>query len=148
MAKYAIARTDGGVSIMETVGKATPEECIAKWPTEDQDAVVSVTPIDNNAIPSVRTFRDAWKVNGKSVDHDMAKARDIQMARIRHERDMVLVAKDTEAIIAIGRGDQAAAARVETEKQKLRDLPQAVQADVDAARTPDELKAVWPRELG
>jgi len=147
MAKYAIERTDGGVSIMETVNEATPDECIGKWTDEDRAAIVSITPIDVADIPADRTFRDAWKVNGKAVDHDMVKARGIQMTRIRVARNKKLAEKDTEWIIATSQQNAAAVATVEAEKQILRDLPQVVQSDVDAAKTPDELGAVWPVEL-
>ena len=147
MAKFAIELADGGVSIMEPVGDVTPEECVAKWLPEDQDAVVSIVLIDDAAIPTDRTFRAAWNANGKSIETDMAKAKDIQQARIRRERDKLLKAEDAVWTIAFSRGLTAEAATIEARRQILRDIPQTVDADIKQAKTPDELKVIWPKEL-
>lgn len=91
---------------------------------------------DVTEIPEDRTFREAWKDNGK-VEIDMPKARDIHMDRIRADRDKALAKLDTE---------QMKGRDVATEKQALRDLPDTF--DLTTAATPDELKALWPAELG
>jgi len=147
MAKFAIERADGGVSVMETVDDVTPDECITKWSFEDRRNIVSVTEIPPGAISTDRTFRDAWKVNDKIIDHDMTKARAIQMKRIRAARDKLLVAKDTEGLIANSKKDAAAVAKVEADKQALRDLPATYQSSIDAAATVSDLKKAWPLEL-
>ena len=46
---------------------------------------------------------------------------------------------------AQGRGESSAAAAVEVEREALRQIPQTI--DLDSARTPDELDAIWPAEL-
>lgn len=137
MTKYMITRADGGVSIMQLLDdKATPESEIAKWPEALRLSVVSVEPINIEAIPSDRTFRDAWCKAGGGIGVSMNKARQVHMGRIREVRDRELAKLDVEQLK--GRDVQA-------QKQKLRDIPQTF--DLTTAATPDELKALWPTEL-
>ncbi|MHA2403599.1 MAG: hypothetical protein ACXADH_11460, partial [Candidatus Kariarchaeaceae archaeon] len=89
-------------------------------------------------IPTDRTFRNVWTDNNPNdaVDVDMPKARGLWMAYIRELRDKKLQELDIEQL----KGNDVAA-----EKQVLRDLPANV--NLDAATTPDQLKAIMPDEL-
>lgn len=142
---YALKRTDGGVTILTTVGDATPEDCIAKWPEADRAAVVSIDPIDPADIPQDRTFRDAWTLDGRGITHDMPKARDIQRERMRRARSPKLEALDVAYQRADEAGDAAEKRRVGARKQALRDV--TTHPSIDAAKTPEELKQAWPAEL-
>jgi hypothetical protein len=75
---------------------------------------------------------------------NMAKARGVHMDKIRVVRDAELVKKDLTSLRAIEAGDTSAQARIATEKQTLRDIPQTFDLTTD---TPEELKAKWPSEL-
>lgn len=86
-------------------------------------------------VPSDRTFRNAWTWNGK-VDHDMEKCRAIHRDRMRAARAPKLAALDIKQL----RGED-----VEAEKAALRDV--TADPAIDAAKTPEELKAVWPEAL-
>jgi len=123
---YVIERQDGGTSIYNGTD-------LEAWASVNGEPV-SVREVSENEIPTDRTFRDAWT---KDLTIDMPKAREIQMAKIRKERDKALAALDIETL----KGKD-----VQAEKQILRDLPQNF--DLSVASTPEELKQLWPQELG
>lgn len=99
-------------------------------------------------MPPNRLFRDAWRSDGKRIAVDMAIARDMHRADIRKARDRMLAEKDAAWLREFSRGHTDAATAVEAERQILRDLPQAVEAHVQAATTPEALSAIWPAEIG
>ena len=122
MATFAIQMTDGSVAIMQTVGDATPEDCLAKWQPTQQANVVSHVAIDPATIPQSREFRGAWVLNDKIIDHDLDKAKAIQVARLAQAQ----IDADQTA------SDQAAQATAAA----------AVQATVDAAKSIADLTAI------
>jgi hypothetical protein len=75
----------------------------------------------------------------------MAKARVIHLAEIRRVRDAELAALDVPFMRAIETGDRDAQAAIAQQKQTLRDIPQTF--DLANARTPEQLKALWPDGL-
>lgn len=87
-------------------------------------------------------FRPAWRFDGavRRVVVAIEPAREVCRDQIRRARKPLLEALDVEQIRALGRGDQAEVARVETRKQALRDLPQ--DSRIAAAETLDELRAI------
>lgn len=92
--------------------------------------------IDVSELPQDRTFRNAWEKSGKQISINMDKARNIQMDKIRALRDKKLKELDIETM----KGND-----VQAQKQVLRDIPQTF--DLSVAKTPEELKALWPDEL-
>lgn len=98
-----------------------------------------------------RTYRNAWVDNGGKLETDLAKARELHLAHVRAARDPKFLELDKKQWPLIGpmfAGDKAASDKfqeLEAEKQKLRDLPATLH--VEAARSVDDLKAKWPREL-
>lgn len=147
MAHYAITMKDGSVAIMQTIGDVTVEACLAKWHPDEQAKVVSHIEIDPADVPADRAFRNEWRLDGRKVAVNMELARVSHMADIRKRRDAALATKDGEWLVAFSRGDQAGADAIEAERQKLRDVPQTIDADIKAAATPEALKATWPEEL-
>lgn len=135
---YAVERKDGGVSIMQT--SEDPQSCINQWSEADRAAVVAVRPIKKASIPADRTFRNAWTAD---LQVDMAKARDIWRDRMREARTPKLAGLDLEQVRA---GPDANKWReIEDKKQPLRDV--TADPAIEAAKTPDELKKVWPAIL-
>lgn len=126
-----IARSDGGVSIMRTIG--APDAEVKKWEQASNLMAVSYSEIADDDVPQDRTFRDAWTPD---LTVDMPKARDIHMDRIRLVRDEEMKKLDIE---------QLKGRDVTAEKQKLRDIPQTF--DLTKAKTAAELKALWPAVL-
>ena len=77
------------------------------------------------------------------INVNMTKARDIHRDKVRQARNPLLAAKDVEFQRALETG--ANTAEIVAAKQALRDAPTS--AAIEAATTPDELKASWDTEL-
>lgn len=77
------------------------------------------------------------------ININMNKARDIHRDKVRQARNPKLAAKDVEFQRALETGADTAA--IVAAKQALRDAPAS--AAIEAATTPDELKASWDAEL-
>ena len=77
------------------------------------------------------------------INVNMTKARDIHRDKVREARNPKLAAKDVEFQRALETGADTAA--IVAAKQALRDAPAS--AAIEAATTPDELKASWDAEL-
>jgi mRNA-degrading endonuclease HigB of HigAB toxin-antitoxin module len=67
------------------------------------------------------------------------------MEQIRKKRNGELQKLDVPFMMASERNDQEAVSKIATQKQKLRDIPQKY--DLSVFKTPEELKAAWPKEL-
>ena len=92
-------------------------------------------------IPAGRTFRDGWEANDNgTITVNMDAAKDIWRDKIRLAREPELAKLDTAFMKAQETGADTTA--IVAQKQALRDAP--AHADIDAATTPDELKAVQP----
>ena len=89
-------------------------------------------------VPADRTFRGAWQFNGAAVEIDMAAAKEIHRDNLRAARKPLLDALDVDYMKALETGGDASA--IAAQKQKLRDV--TADARIEAATTPDELKAL------
>lgn len=114
----------------------TIEQIAAK----DVPAGKSYEIVDVSAIPTDRTFRNAWRKVGATVEVSMPPAREIHRDHIREARDPLLAELDVKYMKALEQGQDTTA--IVAQKQALRDAPQDPR--IDAAQTPQELKAVWP----
>lgn len=131
---------DGGVAVVIPTGEIPIDQVLAK----DVPADVTGFIVDATAIPSDRSFRDAWKRNRRSIEHDMPKAREIHRDRIREARAPKLAELD----VALQReleNPRPNTTAIATQKQALRDATAA--PAIDAAQTVDELKATWDTAL-
>lgn len=98
-------------------------------------------------IPADRTFRNAWSDDGKGIGVNMDRAKDIARAQVRVDRPKLLEALDNalrpfDVKVALGTltdKDKATITALEAKRQALRDAPQ--HPAIDAAKTPDDLKA-------
>lgn len=99
-------------------------------------------------LPAGRRFREAWKARDGKAEVDMPRARAIHLERLRAARDRVLASSDGPYLRAVEADDRAAIATFKRARQKLRDLPADLAADLERAATPDQLDAIWPAELG
>ena len=97
--------------------------------------------VEPQAISSDRTFRNAWALgNDRVIEVDMEKARGIQKALIRVERDKAFQQLDTAYMMADEKGKATDKAAIAAQKQVLRDLP--ADPRITAASTPEELKVL------
>ncbi len=146
MTLLAIARPDGGLSLMRLLDDADPEAELAKWQTVHPDGYLGYHIIGEADVPEDRIFRNAWVMDGKTIGCDMDKAREIHRDAMRAARTPKLAALDIAYQRADEAKDDAAKAVIAAQKQELRDV--TADPRIDAAQTPAELKAVWPEVLG
>jgi len=76
---------------------------------------------------------------------NMAKARGIQMDKIREVRNKELVKKDIDFMKAL-EADDGSHKAISAEKKVLRDIPQTFDLTTEN-NSPEELKNKWPEEL-
>ena len=74
-----------------------------------------------------------------SITINMTKAKEIHRKHVRDARTPLLASLDTDFQRALETSSDTAA--IVSKKQALRDAP--ANAAIDAAKTPDELKAAW-----
>lgn len=133
---------DGSVSVVYPTGEV-PLDIV--WQKDVPANAVTVMRSLKSKIPQDRYFRDAWKQNLENIEIDMEKAKIIQMNHIRKFRDKELTKLDVEWTKKAAQKKNQEAEAVETQRQILRDLPTTF--DLSVAKTPDELKALWPNGL-
>lgn len=150
--RLAVARPDGGVSIMLLVledGHGISRQYTTELAVSElEKAGLGGLPfrlVRESDIPSERTFRDAWKMAGTKVAVDMPKAVEIQKDTLRKLRGDKFETLDMEQLKALVAKDEAKVAEIEAQKQLLRDVTKI--PELAAAQTPDELKLVVPEYL-
>lgn len=138
---YAINQIGGGVTILQTVGDASPKDVVKKWHPDQlaEHDLSSITTLDPAHVPQDRTFRNAWHLNNGAIKADIERARDILRDMIRTKRAPLLAALDVEFQRADEKGDASAKKRIAAEKQKLRDATD--DPAIAGAKTCEELKA-------
>jgi hypothetical protein len=133
------------MTTMNRIIYPTPEGSVAVIiPTESVELALKDVPsgvpyeiVDASAIPSDRTFRNAWKTNGKRVEVDLPKAKEIAHS-IRRARRAEEFAPYDEVIAKQIPG--ADAANAEAARQAVRDKYAAMQNAIDLANTPKDIK--------
>lgn len=101
---------------------------------------------ETDTLPS-RAYRDAWRLTGGRVVHDMVAARSMKLDELRAERDKRLSATDGAFLRAQEQGDTAELDRLKSVRQNLRDLPANVSPEINGIQDADALKAwepSWP----
>jgi hypothetical protein len=127
--KVIIYDSGNGISVVYPTGELSIEE------VQTKDCPEGSLIIDDSELPS-RDFRNAWELVDGAVAVNFAKAQDLTKARLRAEREPLLVAQD----VAFQRNLETGAdnASVIAEKQRLRDITNLV----DTATTLEELKSL------
>ena len=141
-----VIKTTDGVQIMTLVGNSDVGEALSKWGDLHPNKYISHRSMPDDAIPSDRTFRDAWADTTPelTIDVNMAKARAIHLERIRTKRNAELSKLDVQATKAQDIGDAETLAQIRARKQELRDLPVTLAPTLASAASVDALKAIQP----
>ena len=121
----------GGVSVI------IPTESV-ELALKDVPEGVAYEIVEDDAIPADRFFRNAWVANGAAVDVDLDKAKDIGHDIRRTQRAEEF--KPFDDIIA-KQIPGADASEAEASRQAIRDKYAQVQAAINAASDPEEIKA-------
>lgn len=94
--------------------------------------------VEDSAIPTDRTFRNAWKAGSGKVEHDIGKCKSLAHDRRREMREAEFKPHDDVIIKQIPGTD---AAKAEAARAAIRAKYEDVQDSIDAARSVDEIKA-------
>ena len=132
--KIIYQNSEGGISVIIPTGELSIEEVAKK----DVPVGVSYEIVEDDAIPADRFFRNAWVANGAAVEVDLDQAKTIGHDIRRQQRAEEFKPYD-EVIMKQIPGVDATAA--EEARQEIRDKYAAVQDAIDAAATPDDIKA-------
>jgi hypothetical protein len=132
--KIIYQNQEGGVSVIHPTGELSIEEVAAKDVPED----VPYEIVEDNAIPSDRTFRNAWVIGDCCVDHDLDKCKALGHDMRRAKRAEEFAPHDEVIMKQIPGADATAA---EEARQEIRDKYVAIQDEINAAASPDEIKA-------
>ena len=105
--------------------------------------------VNENEIPSDRTFRGAWVLNAGVISHDMKKAKEIKRNMIREQRKAKFTALDNEInkklVNAITTGDNSLIVELEGKRKVLRDAP--AMPEIESAETIEDLAVIHLPEV-
>ena len=132
MSRIIYTKSDGTVSIITPAGDVNDA-------IKDVPSGLSYEIVEDSAIPTDRSFRNAWKQNSKTIETDMTKAKEIHKTNIRTARETKLAELDIEFQRALETSADTTA--IVTKKQVLRDYP--AQAGISTAQNVTDLKANW-----
>ena len=132
MSKIIYTNSDGTVSIIIPAGDVNDA-------IKDVASGLSYEIVEDSAIPTDRSFRNAWKQNGKTIETDMTKAKEIHKTNIRTARETKLAELDIEFQRALE--TSADTSTIVAKKQTLRDAPSA--SGISTAASESDLKAQW-----
>ena len=121
----------GGVSVIVPTGSV-------ELALKDVPEGVPYEIVEDDAIPADRFFRNAWIMGDCCIDVDLDQCREIGHDRRRAARADEFAPHDEVIAKQIPGADAAAA---EEARQEIRDRYAAVQEAIDAAASPDEIKA-------
>ena len=124
--KIIYTQDNGTVAIIVPTG--TIEACIKDVPTG-----VPYRIVNDDELPSDRTFRNAWKGD---LTVDLPKAKDITHDKRRAARALEFAPLDIQATIL------SKAAQAEAGRQVIRDKYDAMQVNIDAATDVAALKTI------
>lgn len=131
--KIIYTNKNGGISVVHPTGELSVEEVAAK----DVPDGVPFEIVEDNAIPSNRTFRDAWVMGTCCVELDLEKCKEIGHDKRRKMRAEEFQPYDDVIAKQIPGSDTVEA---ELARQSIRDKYSNVQRAIDAADTPDKIK--------
>ena len=131
MKRIIYQNSEGGVSVI------IPTESV-ELALKDVPEGVAYEIVEDDAIPADRFFRNAWVANGAAVEVDLDKAKDIGHDIRRTQRAEEFKPFDDIIAKQIPGADATAA---EASRQDIRDKYAQVQAAINAASDPEEIKA-------
>jgi len=131
------------ISGLNPLWAETEQEFIERIISKDIPTNASnINILEEQNVPKDREFRNAWKLDASGISIDMQKAKELKRQKLRLLRIPFLKNLDTEYLRADENGDTAEKQRIAQQKQALRDVTS--DPAIEAASTPEELKAVMP----
>ena len=131
MSKIIYTNSEGGVSVVHPTGEVPISELPAKLGLTDYEIV------DDDVIPTDRTFRNAWVKSGATVVEDLPKSKEIAHERRREARAEEFKPHDDLISKQIPGADTDAA---EAARAEIRTKYATMQTEIDAATSTAEIK--------
>lgn len=131
MSKIIYTNPEGGVSVVHPTGEVPINELPAKLGLTDYEIV------DDDVIPTDRTFRNAWVKSGATVAEDLPKCKEIAHERRREARAEEFKPHDEVISKQIPGADATAA---EASRAAIRTKYATMQDAIEAATTTAEIK--------
>ena len=131
MSKIIYTNSDGGVSVVHPTGEVPISELPARLGLTDYEIV------DDEAVPTDRTFRNAWVKSGSTVNEDLPKCKEIAHERRRAAREEEFKPHDELISKQIPGADTDAA---EASRAAIRTKYATMQDAIEAATTTAEIK--------
>ena len=131
MSKIIYQNPDGSVSVVIPTGAVPIEDLPAKLGLTDYEIVA------DDAVPTDRTFRNAWRKDGTSIVEDLAAAKEIAHETRRAKREEEFKPHDDVIAKQIPGADADAA---EASRATIRTKYATMQTSIDAASTTAEIK--------
>lgn len=149
MKRIVFKRPDGGLSIIVPAintypsrEKLTEDEALERAKKDIPSDASDIIIVDESEIPQDRSYRNAWTHDGRSVVHDMPKARELHREKMRTARKAILESLDIEYLAADEAGNVDEKKKIAAKKKALRDVTKI--RDIDDCHDIDGLKKVWP----
>ena len=148
MSKIIYEQDDGTVAIIipnlkEINPKTGVEYTIDEIAMKDVPSGLSYDIVEDSAIPTDRSFRNAWIQSGKTVVEDMPRAKEIHKTNIRLARTEKF--KELDVDYQKATETSADTSDIVAKKQALRDAPAA--SGITTAVTTTELKQQWDTNI-
>jgi len=131
--KIIYTNESGGVSVIHPTGELSIEE-IAK---KDVPVGVAYEIVEDDAIPSDRTFRNAWVMGDCCIEHDLDKCKALGHDMRRAKRAEEFAPLDDILAKRIPGHDPE---DIESARQEIRTRYALIQEGIDAATSPEEIK--------
>ena len=132
MSKIIYTNAEGGVSVVHPTGEVPINELPARLGLTDYEIV------DDEVIPTDRTFRDAWVKSGSAVTEDLPKCKEIAHERRRVARAEEFKPHDEVISKQIPGADATAA---EAARAAIRTKYATMQDAIEAATSTVEIKS-------
>ena len=99
------------------------------------------------ALPNDRVFRGAWRDTGSNIIQHLPSSRQLVLDKVRAWRIAKLQDLDAVWMKAFAQGDTAGAVAAEAQRDTLRNLPQTLGPQLQAATTVAEIKTILQNAL-
>lgn len=129
-----IYKHETNIAIVHPTGEVPVETLMITAVPEEYRSTARI--VEDDCIPTDKTFRDAWDFNDEKIFEDISRAKEIHKNRLREERKTLLEELDVKYIRMLESGEEVS--EIIEEKQRLRDITKLV----DECETIEDIKEV------
>ncbi len=148
--RIVFTRSDGAITVRHLPSGASPQDFTdaIQHAIDSGEAVNIPIAVDQTAMPTVRTFRNAWRQSNGAVSVDMPTARGIHAEHIAraHAAEIARVKTEERSERLKGNTTKADAHAATVTALEALDL-NVLAMQIANAPNPTALKAVWPMDV-